>query len=638
MSPLPTRANTSRPVAFGYGLRVDEDYYRLAVSPEIPAGWAGSEAKPPGVDIQESPEDLDAEEESYVFSRVEFTGGEGLAYAHRKEQGEDAGKRFFDSLGFEAVREPGGVTKLAAARDLAEVRAASTVTATPYAQGIVGGQASVWVLGHAALGANGVTRIDTPNAAAPTLVGEDPQAGEAAAAVTSLAYGDGEVYAALGANGIHRRDTAGAWTHWNALNAKRIWFSKGRVVGTSANGRSLYEVATSGAAPATALVNLGGDAEFVAATDGGHAILVGATNGYVYGLALREGVLSLRNQTQFFNEKVTGLAGVAGVVLVATEGQGIAGQRVGRLYRTVLTGQYTLAETQLLREWNIDGTAANTQAVAPAFLAITRDAAYFVLKYQDSASALHWEAWKYDVAYGSLFRLSRQTRTGDGWLGTAVIGGRLFTLDSAGRVHRQSPTVWHAAPWVISPLADFFTKEDKSWAAFRLLARSLPSTVTAYYAISDGAILEEGATTSWTAIKSYTAADGAEQLLTGVKSRTLAIMLKAVTDGTAAWGLEGFAVRAYAATYDTIMKVPVNISDQLERRHRRRLVVPGLGDRFYDALKAKEGNGVEWELLPTGETYKGHLKQVETRLVTVPHRGSRTLIAICTFKGRRTAG
>lgn len=635
--PLATRANTSRPVSFGYGLRIDEDYHRLAIGPEIPAEWAGAEGKPAGVDIQENPDDLDADEDSFIFSRVEFTGGEGLAYAHRKEQGDDAGKRFFDSLGFEATKEPGGVTRLTASRDLAEIRATSTVTATPYAQTLVAGQSSLWVLGHTTLGANGVTRIDTPNGT-PAFTGEDPQAGEAAAAVTSLAHGDGEVYAAIGVNGIHRRSTAGTWTHWNALNAKRIWFVKGRVVATSSNGRSLYEVATSGAAPATALVSLGGDAEFVAATDGGHAILVGASNGYVYGLALREGVLSLRNQTQFLNERITGIAGVAGIVLVATEGLGIAGQRVGRLYRTSLTGQYTLAETQLLREWNVDGAAANTQAVSPAYLAVTRDAAYFTLKYSDASSALHWEVWKYDVAYGALFRLSRQTRTGgDGWFGTAVLGGRLFTHDSAGRVHRQSPTAYHTAPWLISPLADFFTKEDKSWAGFRLLARSLPSTVTAYYATSEGAILEEGATTSWTSIKGYAAADETEQLLTGVKSKRLAIMIKAATNGSA-WSLEGFAVRAYAASYDTVMKIPVNISDQIERRGRRRVIVPGLGDKLYDSLKAKEGAGVEWELLETGETYKGHLKQVQTRLVSIPRRGSRTLIALCTFKGRRTDG
>lgn len=626
--PLPTVANTTNPRSQGYHVQIEDTYFQLVSSPERPFDVVGRAGEIPAArEFIRNPEDLTDRELSAPLSQLDFSGGEGLDFAHRPDNTDFDKTRFWGSKSIEVVEGHGTVQKVRLAKQFAAMRT-RTDTSTWYGDSqIAFADGSLFVIDNS-LAPQRVVRFDDPlNSTVNT--GEDPFAGEVAADMFGLAVVDGELYVSISGNGVHKRDSTGVWTHFDDQTPRRMWGLKGRLIG-SYLGREFRVLG--GASPDTILKTLPVGEEFLAACDAGAAILAGATNGQVYAFADVDGTLTLRAQTPFLNEEIVGLgAGPSGIVLVGTRSRGPNGLK-GRLYMGELGSSYTIQNAQLLREWDL---TAGIAGHAPSFITFNRDRAYFFV----SPSGAEDEIWVFDVTTTGLFRLESRDIANTDFAGAVVVDGRLFFADRARSLYREE-TTYQTSGYLISPLFDHFDAEDKVWAAAKFFGAAFPAGTSAVLSYSTNPdAIEDSAHASWTSIKTLNAASGvddAETLIAGASSRWITFKMELSTSNTANTPqVRGYSARAYAGQGDVTLRLPVNCSDVVVRPGRHATPVRGWGDTRYDQLKTYEGTAVTLKWLYTDETYEGTVKQVGFRQPLEPRRGSPLFVAEVEFVGRR---
>ena len=618
----------------GYGVAFGTSLFRPAYGPgrELQIQTAPLEA--PSFDTRSNPEELN-EEFGRTFARDDFTGGEGLDFAHTRAERVNRDTRFFDSKNIDAALPAPG-----------QPREVTLLRATTKVINIAAGRVRAAWDGTTLYVTNGNTFATTVNPTATPVVtaASDPHAGEAASTVWDVIYLGTTVYAALGGNGIHRRTSGGAWAHWSDIPATRIWNAKSRVI--AAVDTALYE-AVAGAAP-TPLYTLPAGRTWKDVCDAGDAILAAADDGNIYAFApdATTAVLRLIAQSPIEGEQPTALGYAQGYVFYATAEQETTG-RLCRLWRAQLTEGLALGDAQLLREWpGVTGLGRIIRRI----LAV-RDSVYVAVP----ESASETDVWRYDLAAAALFRSfvvsSSNAEAADALL---TISGRLFIgLEDYG-IARQSATAYATSGYLIGPLGDFFTSAVKSWVAASLDADDLPTvadgrTVTLFYS-TDPDALTDATHASWTQVAQWdTDSDvsGSDLPLSGVESRYIAgkVVLTPNAAASSAPVFRSFGFRAVPGggggpeNVDKVVQVPINVSDQLERANKRRGRVKGWGRQVYTSLRQFEGEALTMTLYLPGETItmRGLVESVGAPVQVSAERGSATAYAMVKFRGREVA-
>ena len=100
MAVLPSPSNTAQPQAQGFEANLDDLFLRFAVGPgrQMQINTAPLQAQ--AIQTSETPEDFQ-QEFGQIYSRTNFSGGEGLDKAHRREGTPNDFSRFWDSKGID---------------------------------------------------------------------------------------------------------------------------------------------------------------------------------------------------------------------------------------------------------------------------------------------------------------------------------------------------------------------------------------------------------------------------------------------------------------------------------------------------------------------------------------------------------
>lgn len=610
---LPTRATVNRPRAQGYDGFIGDYYFRLAISPQTPYNRQTAPPIPEQFQTELNPEDF-GEAFGKSYSRMDFTGGEGLDLAHQRDLTQRDLTRYWDSRNVDIRRMPGSV------QEVTLLRATEVVDADTYAAcrlvkvgGTIFYASSKDVLNSA-----------NPTASVPTINNEDPHAGEGDQDVLDLTSLGDEVYAAITTNKIHKRTWAGAWSHWSDLAAVRVWGVKGRIIAST--GAALYQAAAG--AGSTLLITLPSGQTWTDVIDAGSAILASATDGYIYAFAEETGVLVLKAQTQVEGEVPQSLGEGQGFVFYATTQSVAAAGKICRWWRGVLSDSFVVEGGQVIRQW---GEGAETTVHDPSRMFFTRDSAYIGLVEDNTETHL----WRYDFLTQAVSRNLIFTGVGKP-MGIVEENGRLFVTLSGLGLYREK-TTYAATGYVITPLADFFTARAKQWVGARMWVKQISGTENAklYYTLTPEDI-ESPASTGWVlAITLANGEGGTEQSLPEVEGRWLAgkVELNATTDLTGTPRLRGVAFRAFPGFDDVVLTLPIHVGDALERPNRRRVRVRDRGEAWWGVLKGMEGSPVAVETFHPAERVRGIVEAVALPISVRSERGSATLVAMVRVRG-----
>ena len=93
--------------------------------------------------------------------------------------------------------------------------------------------------------------------------------------------------------------------------------------------------------------------------------------------------------------------------------------------------------------------------------------------------------------------------------------------------------------------------------------------------------------------------------------------------------------RALARPELVVARIPINISDRVERPGRKPLKVKGLGDTLYNALRDKEGDAVTLEIFDPNEIIRGVVESISYPVQSNTEVGSVVQYAILTVRGTR---
>jgi len=617
---------------FTYGADAGDNFYvQLAPSGQNPVRRATAPADQSGPNLAVNPEDF-RPEAGRIFSRSQFSGGEGLARAHRADGNQLDNSRFWDSVGIRIeIPKPGKPEQFVLTWEVEYVP--NTNACTPYAVKVADGGRVFWADG------NNVKYCDNLLAVSPTVSGEDPGtlAGGGAHPVTGLALNGKTLYAAMnGEDGIHRRTWAGVWTDWSDCLATNVWSVKGRVL--AAVGNVLYDAAA--AAGSVELKPLAADDTWVDVVDAGHLILAAATDGIIYAFSDEAGSLILRGETPMrAGEKPTALGFADGVVFIGvadkTADSTHTSGYMGRLYAAQLSG-VRLRGSRLLREW---GTLNSTLNHSPYRIRVTRDEVLVSVIDTDGKLAV----FSYLLATAGTYRRLNSTRVVQADF--VMIDESLVVFPLGVAPFRESSVQYTASGYMIFPYADWYSAAVKSIVGLRIENRNVPAAgaqIDLYYSTDPDAI-RDSTDSSWTLGKSltYTGDRSVEDEipLLEVTGRGVALMVKLTRSGDNSSSLTGsprvrsVGVRAFEDLADILWELPVNVSDVLERPGKVPVRVNGRGEATYGLLRTYEGQPMQVELLRTGEKIKGRVESVSLARPVLTARGASMLVCPVTVRG-----
>ena len=597
---VPTLADIVDPARQGYHASIDGLLVRLAVGPDRPLVTETAELQPQRFATEANPEDV-IQSFGDIHSQSDWTGGEGLLNRFRRRGTEADATRFWSSQGVNV--SPSDEARPEELRLLPATESLDTIT----------GRVRIAHVGETLWATAGQTLRKTTNAlaASPTFADDSPHAGEVATDVEDIATLGSVPYAALGTNGIHRDD--GGWAHWSDVEAVRVWSVLDRIVAST--GTQLYEAGAT--TTSTLLYTLPDGDEWTEVVDAAGTMLASATNGFVYAFALDEGSnLTIAGQTRLKDESPVAMTARSNLVFIAaTQGDEL------RLWRGRVDGP-AIVDLQLMREWTASA-GTMTASRDRVLIGVLEGGEGFV--------------WRIELTTMGIFKAYA---VGSSLVdGLATVGGKTFAGVRDAGVLRESDQL-EAEGFLIGSLSDFFRAEDKSWVTgWADVAINQGESVTLWYTTDRRALFNPDHD-SWVRVTTYTTSISATEVPLGPKvvSRALAGMVKLNrSSNNTSPRVRSVAFRAYPGPGDVIAQLPVDVGDQVERKGRRRTLVPGLGIKVSQALREREGRAADVSIFRTDEHIHGLIERVATPLPAMTPRGSVTQMAMVTVRGRRVA-
>ena len=637
MAVLPSPSNTAQPQAQGFEANLDDLFLRFAVGPgrQMQINTAPLQAQ--AIQTSETPEDFQ-QEFGQIYSRTNFSGGEGLDKAHRREGTPNDFSRFWDSKGIDVFHaEQDNSYSVRLLKDV-EQKTLTLSSENNYLAQTTNGYMYITD------GTSIYQSIDegvTWTAMTSTQVSYDIQG--------IVAFGN-DLFIVTGDGGTNKQlisyDLATTTFTDENLGAvftgafTGIWFAKGALFlsGKSTTAEYLWQSSpfihnfSGDFETADALVTTEPTHQFTDVIDAGAVVLAGNTDSNIYSLKIDGGTWSLKGQTQLAFEEIHSLAATEGIVYIGTRGYN---SNTGRFYTAELTvadNLYVLANRQLIKEWDQDVDQS------PHSMFVTRDSVYMGIHESTTETNL----WRYYLPTAGIARDLSVTHTSDtnakvtGITQTGATGGKFIILISGVGVYKQTDT-FVSTGYIISALADFYTSENKQWVGAKLNTNGVSSGTIALATTTIPADINNNVSPTWeNQITVASGSGGDEEVLELVQGRWMSVRLTITTsDTTQSPELLSFAVRGFQLVNDLVVDMPINISDQVERPFRKALRVNGQGELIYQALRNKEGQNVQLEIFRPDTLLRGIIENVSSPIEEISTRGSVTQYCLVRFRGSK---
>jgi len=629
---MPRVASTStitNPKRYGYNLSIDNILLRTAVAPGREMTIQSSDVQAgQEVNVKQNPEDFTSNL-GRIYSRNNFTAGQGLDTAHRADGKPDDVNRFWDSKGIDVFHGDDETSYNIHLLYQTTTQSLSFQSDNNYMTQTTNGHIYVtdedninYYNGTSWSVINAVTSGATHNFTGIAAFGNNLYATTKNTTTGSqLLYYNGSSWSVL----TTAQSSAGGLTG--------VWYVKNRlwITGNDGTAEYVWEVNpfdtwdVTWLATGDAIVEIEPTHSVTGIVDGGAAVLAASTDGTVYSFKLSSNVFVNQGQTKIPFEEVHSIAAAEGIIFLGTKE---VARNVGRLYRLELVAAdnlYVLANRQLIKEWI---TAVDT---TPKSMFVSRDSVYIGIKEADNEANL----WRYYLPTGGLAR-DLQT-SGNGFVtGITQYDGKFFISVTNSDVYKETST-YELEGYLMLSAADFFTAESKQFVGAEISTKNLATdtSVELHYSTNFEDLDNPETATFTNALTQITGVGDEEKQIAEVSRYIIGkVVLKSVA-GVATPYVKSVQFRALARPELVVVQIPVNISDRVERPGRTPIKVKGLGNVLYSSLRSKEGDSVTLEIFEPNEIIKGVIEQISYPIQSNDVVGSDTLYAMITVRGTR---
>lgn len=631
--PIPNTSNVDRALAWGYQAQISDGttdlLLRLAVAPGRELSVTTAPLAAQQINTAQTPEEFRAEF-GQTYARSDFTGGAGLDQAHQRNAAPNDFRRFFDSKGvdvFKNAGEKGDAYSLCLHKETEAIASQASTEAI---------QCMVEYEDIIALGRGNQVFITSDNFATVTTYtnGVSPNT------VKDMALDGSTLYVAYsdGTDSVVRqKDLADSSTFSSYATAtgrviEQIFAVKNIIISAEADGK-LYELA--GAGTPTLIKDLPSGEKWAAVEDAGAVILAASDGGYIYSIKEGASGLELAGQTYIENEEIVDVLESNGIIFFSTAESTSGGGKVGRLYRGVLsndTNLYNVSNRQLIKEFGADDSTLDH---SPEKFYATRDQVYFGVI--DSATETHL----YSIYLPTLGYARDKyfvTSTAGKVLDIVVAKDQLFFL-VAGVGLVQEASTYVSEGYLIMAAADFFTSQPKQWVGSRLYVDTIGNNTSVQTDFSnDLNDLTTPSSTNYATIQNLEQGEGGDEVtIQNVVARWFIpkITLRSNDGKTHTPEVYSFAVRAFPEPEDVILRLPVNVSDKLERPGKRGKIIPGAGAKLFNTLQRLEGKSVTCKVFRPDLIVRGILENVTLPVTEIVQRGSSTVFCTIQVRGQQ---
>lgn len=630
MPRVASTSNIRNPKRYGYDVRLDNLYFRAAIGPNREMTIQSSDVQEGQINVKQNPEDFTSNL-GRIYSRNNFTGGQGLDTAHRANGTEKDTTRFWDSKGVDVFHGDDETSyHIHLLYTTEEKTSALTLTGTNnYLVRTQDGK--LWLADASTI------YVSTNNG--------DTWASSTTSTYTitgMVAYGN-QVFITSGTGSTAELKHYNG-TSWSVESLGSyitgyltgIFFSKGvlYISGVTTAGvhylwyadpvqKNFNNQFTSGSS------NLLVTAEdlFTDITDAGAATLIANENGTIYSIKDVSGTPTLQGQTEIPFEEIHTISAAEGIVFFGTKE---FSRDVGRLYRadlTVADNLYVLANRQLIKEWVIDSVDTT-----PHSMFVSRDSVYVGVKESASTSYL----WRYYLPTAGLAR-DLEVNAGGLVYGITQSEGK-FVISVAGAGVYKETSTYETEGYLIMSAADFFTAESKQFVGAEISTEALgnDTSVELYYSTKFEALDNPSDSSFKLAFTQASGTGDVEKQIAEVARYVIGkVVLKKNGANNATPKVKSVQFRALARPELVVAQIPINISDRVERPGRKPVKVKGLGEELYATLRDKEGDSVTLELFNPAEIIRGVVERISYPVQSNTERGSVTQYAIITVRGTR---
>ena len=637
--PLPSTSNVSNPLAFGYQAQISDGItdilLRLAVAPGRELTITTAPLSAQQVNTAQVPEEFRAEF-GQSFARSDFSGGAGLDQAHQRQQGPNDFRRFFDSKGIDVFKNADDSGKAYSIELLNETTAVTSRASASAYQEIIGHEDVLYVgQGH---------DVYYSSNGGDTWTTTDPYSAGPSFNVTGMVLEGHILYVSLndGTDSIVRKlDTdniGGGWSNYMNLHNSHLYTGlfnvKNYILAIDTDGH-LHEL--NGSNNPGVIKDLPSGSAWTSVIDGGSVILAAANDGYIY--AIKDDTTSglvLAGQTYIEGEDIVDMTESNGIIFFSTSQTSAGGGKIGRVYRgTIATDGvlYTLDDRQLIKEFGDNDTTVDK---SPTAFYNARDQIYFGIVDSGTETDLY-SIYLPTLGYA---RNIYYTGTSGKVTGIAIVSGKLFFIVEGIGLIKEAATLVDDG-YLILPAADFYTSQAKQWIGGRIYTNDIPagSNVLAEFSTELDALENPNATSYSTLTRIETSESGNEIPMINVINRWLVakLTISANSGRTASPEVYSYSYRAFPEPEDIIARIPINVSDRIERPGKRAKNIPGIGKKLFDAVKKLEGKSVTLTLFKPDEIIRGIVENVTLPIQEITKLGSTMVFCTIQVRGQRQA-
>tara|TARA_B100000214_G_scaffold345798_1_gene295956 strand:+ start:1476 stop:3443 length:1968 start_codon:yes stop_codon:yes gene_type:complete len=630
MPRIPTTEFISNPKRYGYDVRVDKLLLRAAISTNNPMTIQSSDVSAgQQVNVKQNPEDFTSNL-GRIYSRSNFSAGQGLDTAHRANGQPDDVNRFWDSKGIDVFHGD----------DEVSYNVHLLYTTLTQNKSFSGTNNYITQTTNGDIYVTDTTNIHKYTASSTSWSTIAAGTSGATHNFTGIAaFGNG--FYATTANGtsgsqLIKYDGSSYTTLTTAQSSSGgltgVWYVKNRLWITGNDGTAEYiwekspfdAWSVSNLADADSIVEVEPTHSFTGIVDGGAAVLAASTDGTVYSFKLSSNVFVNQGQTKIPYEEVHSIAAAEGIIFLGTKE---VSRNVGRLYRLELVAAdnlYVLANRQLIKEWV---TAVDT---TPKAMFVSRDSVYIGIKEATNETNL----WRYYLPTGGLAR-DLQT-VGNGFVQGIVQSNGKFVICVAGSDVYIETSTYESTGYLITSAADFFTAESKQFVGAEISTKELPDNTSVELLFSNNfEDLDSPGSSNYERAINQVSGTGDNEVQIKPIARYIIGKLILNSDGVDTPKVKSLQFRALARPELVVAQIPINISDRVERPGRTPVKVKELGDALYNELRLLEGDAVTLEIFDPNEVIKGVVESISYPVISNSERGSVTQIAILTVRGTR---
>ena len=600
-------------------MSINDNLYRLVISETVGAPLIDvSIERPDRIDTAITPEEM-VDDFGLKFGRNDFRGGEGLLFAHRRGVGEDAQQRFWRSRDLD-IATPAFFAQPAPLQ-LARMFESVTIPTSPRGTGHLHIHDGVLYVAHD----DEVSVFEDPFSNNPTST--ETVTTEDIRGLTSIGN---RVFAACGTDGVQERDPgAGTWSQFSEHDAGRMWAAKNTLLATNYdpadadenNHRELHEVRDG--ANSRLVIALEPGAEFTDVIDGGRFIIASATDGTLYMFEPDEGgdLISVAEaQLGFGNEQVTSLTQLGGAILIGTFEPG-RDSDIKRIWSGVIDAQGLIGNLNYLRRWDAPPSPDSSPYRGVNRLSNANGFAWFTVKDGNNV-----ELWNYSFADAGLTNVRTFSGTAESQ-DMLTFGDRTFLLvGSLNALWREQTDQYTSEGLFITPFADFFNVNDKTWVTLELTLNEFPipegTSIELYYS-TDPAGDDTLGSEDWTRFGTLLPSSSSAVFhFPSVVSRYVAVMMVLRSDQDDDFmnentpRISSYTISALRTSFEVTMQLPINVSNVISRRGLLGRNIPGMGKAIFNSLKELEGVNVRARLFNPPEEIIGVVENVQTPKLT----------------------